>query len=439
MPKSPKRKKSIKTEKKAKTLFQSLKGMHDILPPDQPWWDKVRKIGLEIADFYNFSRIDTPILEAAEIFEKSIGSVTDIVERQMFIIRSKGKDRLALRPEGTAGIVRAYLQHNLGRLGQPLKLYYFGPMFRYEQPQAGRYRQFHQVGFEILGGEIVPLYDAQIILATYRLIEGLKIKKAVIHINSIGCKNCRPIYRRKLQDYYRRLSSKICKDCQRRLIVNPLRLLDCKNPSCEIIKNKAPTMIDNLCLSCRNYFRSVLEYLDELNLSYALNPYLVRGLDYYNQTVFEMFAEGYNISLGGGGRYDYLAGLIGAKRNLLPGVGSSLGVERLIEAMRIQEVVGPSKSKARIFLIQIGKPAKKKAFCLIEEFRQAGLKVIESLGKESLTSQLKIADKEGVELALILGQREVFEDSIIIRDMKSGSQETTPLNKVVEIIKKRFK
>jgi len=439
MPKSSKQKKSIKTEKKVKMLFQGSKGMHDILPSEQPWWDKLRKVSQEVANFYNFSRIDTPILEPVEIFERGTGMTTDIVEKEMFTLRTKGGDRLALRPENTPGIVRAYLEHGLSHLPQPLKLYYFGPFFRYQQPQFGRYRQFNQIGFEILGGEDDPIYDAQIILISFRLIEELKIKNPVVQLNSLGCKNCRSIYRRKLQDYYRKLPAKICKDCRRRLLVNPLRLLDCKNENCEKAKAGAPTMLDYLCPACRNHFREVLEYLDELSLPYTLNPYLVRGLDYYNRTVFEITTEGYNISLAGGGRYDYLGEMLGGRKNVLPATGSSLGAERLIEIMKARDIGGLPKIKARAFLVQIGKPAKKRALGLIEDFRRAGVKVIESLGRESLNSQLKIADREEVEIALILGQREVFEENIIIRDMKSGVQETVPLLKVVEEVRKRLK
>jgi histidyl-tRNA synthetase len=433
-----KKTKKDKTNRSKTTLFQSLKGMHDILPSEQLWWDKLRKISQETANFYNFSRIETPILEPAEIFEKGAGVGTDIVEKQIFFLKSKGRDRLALRPDGTPGVVRAYIQHNLSRLSQPLKLYYFGPFFRYEQPQSGRYRQFYQVGFEILGGEDDSIYDAQIILATFRLAEGLKIKDLIVQINSIGCKNCRLVYRRKLQDYYRKLSNKICKDCRRRLSLNPLRLLDCKNENCREIKDKAPVMLDYLCQSCRNHFRAVLEYLDDLNIPYILNPYLVRGLDYYNRTVFEISAEKCDVSLGGGGRYDYLGEMLGVRRTSLPAVGSALGAERLIEAMKFQEVSEPQKIRAKVFLVQIGKPSKKMALCLIEKFRSAGVKITEALGKDSLKSQLKLADKGEVEMALILGQREVFEENIIIRDMKSGAQETVPLNKVVEEVKRRI-
>lgn len=431
-------KKGAKTEKKAKIVFQSPKGMRDILPADQLWWDRVKKNSQDIADFYNFSRIETTILEFAEIFEKSTGSATDIIEKQMYYVKTKGRDRLVLRPEGTAGIVRAYLEHGLSRLGQPLKLYYFGPFFRYESPQAGRYRQFYQVGFEILGGESDPVHDAQIILAGYRLIEELKIKNLTVEINSLGCKSCRTIYRKKLQDYYKKFQTKICRDCRRRLSLNPLRLLDCKNENCQAIKIRAPIMLDHLCSACRNHFRLVLEYLDELNLSYTLNPYLVRGLDYYNRTVFEFIVEKLNFSLGGGGRYDDLGEMLGAKKGSLPAIGNSLGVERLIEAMKEQGVNIVPKNKTKVFLIQIGQPAKKRAVCLIEEFRKAGIRISESLGRESLNSQLRVADRENAAMALILGQKEVFEDSIIIRNMKSGAQETVPLAKVVNEVRKRL-
>jgi len=436
----PKRLKNKNNKKeKGKLFFQSPKGMHDILPGEQPWWEKLRKISQEVANFYNFLRIDTPILEATEIFERGDGLTSDIVEKEMFTLRTKGGDRLALRPENTPGIVRAYFQNGLSRLPQPLKLYYFGPFFRYQQPQFGRFRQFHQIGFEILGGEEDPIYDAQIILASFRLVEESKIKKPVVQINSLGCKNCRQPYRRKLQDYYRRLSAKICKDCRKRLAINHLRLLDCKDENCEKIKAKAPIMLDCLCSSCRSHFRGVLEYLDEISLPYTLNTHLVRGLDYYSRTVFEIFSEGQSIALAGGGRYDYLGEILGPRKSILPAVGCALGAEAIIEIMKIQEIAGTPRTKARVFFIQIGKPAKKRGLSLIEEFRRAGIKVSESLGKESLKSQLKVADKEEAEMTLILGQREVFEDNIIIRDMKSGVQENVPLTKIVEEVKRRMR
>ncbi|MBI4159999.1 histidine--tRNA ligase [Candidatus Wolfebacteria bacterium] len=431
-------KKSSKGKKDGEQpLLQTAKGMRDILPEEQAWWHRVRDASEEVADFYNFMRIDTPLVERAELFERGVGVGTDIVEKEMYFLKTRG-DRLVLRPEGTASAVRAYLEHSLSRLGQPVKLYYIGPMFRHEQPQEGRYRQHHQVGFEILGAESDPLYDAQVIVLGTRMLKSLKLKKLIIRLNSIGCRTCRPGHRKKLVDYYRRFENKLCKDCKRRLNVNPLRLLDCKNAGCAEFKAQAPIMVDYLCSSCRAHFKGVLEYLDETGLSYTLDPYLVRGLDYYNRTVVEFFVEESNIALGGGGRYDYLGELLAGRRVDLPAVGISLGIERLVKAMSVQGVAGRTRSKPRVFLIQIGEEAKRKALGLIEKFHEANVKVIESLGRGSLKSQLRVADKEEVDIALLFGQREVFEGMVIIRDMKSGAQETVPLEKVVEEVKRRL-
>ena len=298
--------------------------MHDILPQEQVWFEKIRREVKEAVEFYNFQKIETPILEVADVFERSVGAGTDIVEKQMFLLKTKGGDRLVLRPEGTAGIVRAYIQHGLSHLGQPLKLYYQGPLFRYERPQAGRYRQFHQVGLEILGGEDDPIYEAQVIVPLFRILEGLKLKQLTIRINTIGCKNCRPNYIKKLQDYYKGHQKKLCVDCVRRLHVNPLRLLDCTNPECQKLKTGAPSILDSLCSFCNRHFKAVLEYIEELGLPYQLDNYLVRGLDYYNRTAFEIYAEGHEGALAGGGRYDYLVEMLGGRST--PAVGGALGV-----------------------------------------------------------------------------------------------------------------
>ena len=425
-----------KEQEKNNLKFQSPKGMRDILPEEQPWWDKIRKVCSYNAEFYNFLRIDTPILENAEIFERAIGESTDIVEKQMFILKTKGGDRLALRPEMTAGVVRAYLQHSLSKLGKPVKLYYFGPVFRHEQPQSGRYRQFHQAGFEILGSDD-PIHDAQMILITSKFIEDLKIKNLNIQVNSIGCNNCRGGYKKKLVSYYEKYKNKICKDCKRRITLNPLRLLDCKNKECQSIKIQAPTIIDYLCGHCREHFKRVLEYLDDLKLPYILNPYLVRGLDYYNKTVFEIFSGDSQMAIASGGRYDFLGEILGGKKGEVLGIGAAIGAERLIETMKLQGIICSPRLKLKVFLIQIGEEAKKRALLLIEEFRKADIKLYEALGKESLKSQLRSANKKEVDISLILGQKEVFEENIIIRDMKTGTQEIASLAKVVDEIKRR--
>lgn len=429
-----------KKKKKEKLLFQSPKGMRDIMPNDQFYWDKVRGAINKVAEIYGFSRIDTPIVESAELFERS-GKATDIVEKQMFFLKAKGGDRLVLRPEGTAPIVRAYFEHGLAKAPQPIKLFYFGPMFRYEQPQAGRFRQHYQAGFEILGGDANPVYDAEAILASYGLMEELKIKNLVVKINSLGCRQCRPLYVKKLQEYYRKRKNLICKDCRYRLAIRPLRLLDCKKEKCVELKSGAPLIVDKLCRDCREHLKEVLEYLDGVSLPYSLDPYLVRGLDYYNKTVFEFFLATEeenkpNIALGGGGRYDYLSEMIGVKR--LAATGSSIGAERLIEAMKFYKPT-VAKKEAEVFLIHIGKEAKKKGFVILEQLRRAGIRAMEIFGKESLRSQLRVADSKKSRLALIFGQKEVFEESIIIRDMEGGAQETVPLKKLTEEVKKRLR
>lgn len=424
--------------------LQPLKGMHDILPQEQAWWDKVRKEAENIANQHHFMRIDTPLLERAEVFEKALGETSDIVEKQMFVFKSSSGDRFVLRPEGTAAIVRAYVQHGLSHLGQPLKLFQIGPMFRKEQPQAGRFRQFHQLGFEILGGDDDPVYDAQIILALYQFLERVKLKKLRLHINSVGCRVCRPTYRKKLIDYYKDRALKLCRDCRRRLKENPLRLLDCKNEECREYKAEAPITLDYLCSACNKHFKGLLEFLEELKLPYDLDNYLVRGLDYYNRTAFEFFtdAEGKNgekfdFALAGGGRYNYLLEMFGKRQGA--GTGGAAGLERVIEVMKATSASLGARYKTKVFFIHIGAAAKKKSLALIEELRSAGIFVMESLGKDSLGAQLRAADKEGADFALIFGQKEVFEESIIIRDLKNSVQETVPLKKMVKEVKKRLK
>ncbi len=423
--------------KKDKTALQSPKGMHDVLPEEQPFRDRFRRAAREVAECYNFARIDTPILEPAELFERSVGQSTDIVEKQLFIVQTKGRERLALRAEGTAPVARAFVENGLSRLGSPFKIYYEGQFFRYEQPQAGRTREFHQVGFEILSSSDDPIYDAQILLTASRFLEAFRLKNLKILINSIGCKNCRPEYRRELQNYYKNLRGRLCEDCQRRYETNPLRLLDCKQEQCGAFKEDAPIIVDNLCSACNAHFKSVLEYLDELKLPYALEHRLVRGLDYYTKTVFEIVADGFDASLSGGGRYDYLVELLGGRTTT--GVGWAASAERISAALRAQGISLPVKARPKVFLIYIGDLAKRRSLKIIEDLHKAGIGVDESLGKESLNAQLRAADKAASPIALIFGQREAFEESVIVRDLRTGFQETIPLRKIVEAIKKKLK
>ncbi len=425
------------SDKQKPTLIQSVKGMHDILPADQAVWERIRRAVKEIAEFYNFARIETPIVERAELFERSVGEATDIVEKQMFLLERRGADRYVLRPEATAGIARAYIEHGLSHAGSPVKLYFEGPLFRYEQPQAGRLREFRQADFEIISQDADPVYDVQIILVAVRLLEELRIKGVTVSVNTIGCRNCRVAYRRELKNYFETKKNGICKDCKRRLAVNPLRILDCKEEKEQELKSEAPIIIDHLCPACHAHFKTVLEYLDELAVPYTLDHYLVRGLDYYTKTVFELMVEGASFALGGGGRYDYLIGLLGGRD--APAVGVALGIERIIEALRMQNVSVVPRGRPKLFLIHIGDLAKKKSLKIIEALREAGIPVRESLGRASLKAQLKLADKLESPLALIFGQKEAFEETIIIRNLESGAQETVPLTKMPEAIRRKLK
>jgi len=438
--------KTFKKEKKTKKIRQfpqSPKGMHDILPQDQPLWERIRNKSRTIASLYSFSRIDTHIVEKAEIFERGVGQESEIVQKQMFYVKTPARpagggddDKLVLQPEGTASVMRAYFENGLNHMGQPIKLYYEAPMFRHEQPQQARYRQFYQFGFEILGGESEPAYDAQVMLIPYKILESLKIKNIIIKINSIGCHNCRGAFLKKLQQYYKRYQKDICKDCEQRISANPMRLLDCQNEKCQLVKAGAPVILDFLCSSCKAYFKKVIEFADELKLPYVVDHLLVRGLDYYNRTVFEIFSEKFPFALAAGGRYDYLAEMLGQGK--VSAVGSSIGLNRVAEVLK-EEGKEVLRSQPKVFLVHLGDAAKKKGLGLIQKLVEEGISIGESFGKESLKSQLRMADKEKALLALIIGQKEVFEESVIVRDMTSGVQETVPLSKIIEDIKKRLK
>jgi len=428
----------IKNPKRLK--FQSPAGMHDVLFEDQRYFQKIYNVVEDIANFYHFEKIDTPILENTELFSRGIGLATDIVQKQMYNLRTKGGDYLTLRPEGTAPIVRAYIEHGMQNLLQPMKLWYFGPFFRHERPQSGRFRQFHQFGFEILG-EGNPIIDAQIIQIFLLILKELKFKNLILEINSIGDSQCRPYYKKLLVSYFRSRESSLCADCRRRLRENPLRILDCKEEKCQPVISQAPQMIDHLCKECHEHFKEVLEFFDELEIPYRLNSHLVRGLDYYTRTVFEI-SEGSETgknqgALVGGGRYDNLSKLLG-KRDI-PGCGGAAGIERIVGLLKEKKIKLPSLSTPEIFLTQIGNLAKKKSLKLFEEFRKAKIQVAESFGRDSLKAQLTRANRLGVEFALILGQKEALEGTIIIRNMKTGSQETVKLDGVAERMKKYLK
>ncbi len=429
-------KKSVTKQDKYPKL---LRGFKDILPSDQHYWRFLKKIVENFSESYDFKRIDPPILEEAVLFIRSIGKQTDIVEKEMFSFTDHSDGTVVLRPEATASVCRAYINHGMSNLPQPVKMYYWGPMFRREKPQSGRQRQFHQFGFEVIGDEI-PVIDAQIIMIVSNFFKEIGLNKISIQINTIGCPDCRKTYIQELVSYYRSKRKLLCEDCKNRLTKNPLRLLDCKKPSCQFIKNEAPQILDWVCEDCKSHFMKVVEYLDELSISYKLNPYLVRGLDYYTKTVFEIWPseedQGSQSALGGGGRYDKLIELLGGRPT--PAIGMSIGIERTISQLRQKEIEIPKEKAPEVFLAQIGDQAKIKALALFEQLRKAEIKAVENFTKDSLKSQLELANKFGVRYALILGQKEVMDGTILVRDMESGVQEIIDFNKTCLELKKKL-
>jgi len=431
----------------SKIKYQSLSGMHDVLPEDQVYFKRVQKVVESVANSYTFEKIETPILEFTEVFQKAVGDDTDIVGKEMYTFRTKGGDLVSLRPEGTASVMRSYLEHGMHNMPQPVKLWYIGPFFRYERPQAGRFRQFHQFGFEVIG-DPSPSIDSQVIQMSYDVLKELGFKNLTIEVNSIGDSECRPYFKKILASYFKSRRSSLCGDCQRRLKENPLRILDCKEEKCQRVKAGAPQIIDHLCEKCHAHFKGVLEFLDELELPYTLNPYLVRGLDYYTKTVFEIVSApggspegGETESIGtliGGGRYDNLSKMLGGRDT--PGCGAAAGIERIVSLMKTREMkTGPKTEDPKIFLAQLGQLAKRKSMKLFEEFRDAKIPVAESFSKDSLKAQLRSANKLNIRWVLIFGQKEALEDFITLRDMDTGTQKEIKLDKVVEEMKDKIK
>ncbi len=425
-----------------KPKFQTPTGIHDILPEDYVYFQKVYKIAEDIAKFYGFKGIEVPVIECADLFSRGIGIDTDIIEKEMYILKTKGGDVLALRPEFTAGIVRAYNQHGLFSLPQPLKLFSKGALFRYEHPQSGRFRQFHQFNLEVFG-EKKSVVDAQIIQIFFNILKELGLKNLVVELNSIGDSQCRPYYKKILIKYLKSKESSLCPDCRRRLKKNPLRVLDCKEEKCQKIVSQAPQIIDHLCDECHNHFKEVLEFLDELEIPYNLNPYLVRGLDYYTKTVFEIYEYEDNNeekeksnSLVGGGRFDRLVKLLGGKD--IPACGGATGIERVVNLVKTKAKFS-QPMLPKVFLAQLGSLAKRKSLQIFEEFRKAKIPIGEAFSKDSLKAQLRIANRLGADYILILGQREVIEGEIIIKKMDTGKQETVKLDKLIEEMKKKIK
>ena len=415
-------------------MHKAPRGTFDILPQEHAYWKYVEEKAASLCQLYGYQRLSTPIFEDAQVFTKTVAGGTDIVDKEMYIFQDKSGQELALRAEGTAPVCRAYLEHGLFNLPQPVKLYYIGPTFRYERPQSGRYRQHHQFGFEALG-EADPALDAEVIEMARHFFDSLGLSQFIIQLNSIGCRVCRPGYLEVLKQHYSDYTDHLCPDCKVRLIRNPLRLLDCKKPACQEIAKSAPRITDYLCSECQLHFQSVQKYLGVMDITFQLNPRLVRGLDYYTRTVFEVEPRenGGQSTLGGGGRYDNLIEELGGKPT--PAVGFATGLERIILNLEKQKLDIPELPGTAVFIAYLEGEAKIEAMKLASGLRQEGVAVIMATGDKSLRGQMRQANSLDIPYALILGEEEVAKRNVMLRDMKSGEQKTIPLPEIAGFFK----
>jgi histidyl-tRNA synthetase len=415
-------------------LYQVARGTADILPSEQPYWRYVEKVIADITQLYGYQRIDTPTFEDTGLFRRSVGEYTDIVQKEMYTFKDLGGKSMTLRPEGTAPVCRAYLEHGMGNLPQPVKLYYVSPIFRYERPQAGRYRQHYQFGAEAIG-DADPSLDAEVIDMAWQFYKTLGLKDILLQINSIGCKECRPKYLTALKKHYVKHVSVLCADCQIRLEKNPLRLLDCKQSACQPVAASAPVSADYLCPACEEHFTRLQQYLDLISIPFTLNHRLVRGLDYYTRTVFEVHPAGggSQAAIGGGGRYDGLIEELGGKPT--PGIGFAMGIERIILNLKKQGFTAPALPGLRVLIAFMGDKAKEEAIKLGARLRREGIRAVTTTGEKSLKAQLRQANALNVPYTVIIGEDEVKAGTVTLRDMLSARQETVPLTDLTKRLK----
>jgi histidyl-tRNA synthetase len=409
-------------------MISAIRGTHDILPGDVEKWQHVEHTARECCERYGYAEIRTPIIEREELFAKGTGETTDIVQKEMYSFTDKGGDRVTLRPEATPSIVRAYVEHGLEQtMGSP-KLYAFGPMFRYERPQKGRYRQFHQLDVEVFGLHD-PAVDAEVIDLAWTLVSELGIGPADLVVNSVGCAACRPAFQEALVAALGTDLARLCADCQRRAATNPLRIYDCKVEADQPIIDRLPRSVDYLCEPCRTHFAGVQAHLEAWGIPWRLSHRLVRGLDYYTRTTFEVLGEslGAQNALLGGGRYDGLVQLLGGPDR--PGIGFAAGLERLVLALPSG---GGARPRPRVFVAAIGEPGRAEALRLLRELRQAGLAASMELDARGVRAQMKRADRSAARVTLLVGGDELARDEVTLRDMRTGDQRAVARSAAVE-------
>ena len=407
-------------------MFQAPRGTTDLLPEEQKYWRYIQSKATDLAHRYGYGRIDSPVFEDSGLFIRSVGEGTDIVEKEMYTFEDRGGDSVTLRPEGTAPVCRAYLEHGMHNLPQPVRLYYFCPVFRYERPQAGRFRQHHQFGVEVIG-DADPSVDAEVIELAWQLMNNIGLRDINLLVNSIGDSECRPQYVERLKSYYSDHYSRLCQDCRSRLERNPLRLLDCKVETCRALGEAAPRSVDHLCAECQEHWDKLLSYLHIMGIPYQVEHRLVRGLDYYSRTVFEIQPDdiGAQSTICGGGRYDGLIEQLGGKHT--PGVGFGSGLERLSLNLKRSEVPIPEEPKPTYLVINVGDAARPAALELAAKIRQAGVGAILSNGSRALRGQMRQANALGIPWALVLGDDEIQRGEVVVRNMEDSTQESRPV------------
>jgi histidyl-tRNA synthetase len=409
-----------------KLLTTAPKGTKDVLPSDSPRWHYIERTALDIAERYGFFEVRTPVFEHTELFNRAVGDTTDVVQKEMYTFTDKGDRSITLRPEGTSGVVRACAESGILNGQLPVKASYVMSCFRYEKPQAGRLREFHQFGVESLGSPS-PAADAEVIALANRVLTELGVGKTKLFLNSIGCKSCRPDYHKKLKEYFGAHESELCETCRGRLETNPLRILDCKNDTCKKLAAGAPKMIDHLCPECEAHFQELRRRLDAMGIRYEIDPDIVRGLDYYCRTVFEFVTDtiGAQGTVCGGGRYDGLVEQIGGPA--LPGIGFGMGLERLLLVMEASNAPIPPAAPCEVCLIPMGENASVVAGTLVEQLRREGIRADADTMGRSLKAQMRAADKLGARFTVVLGDDELANGAAQIKDMANGEQKPIPL------------
>ena len=402
-------------------ITKKIKGTEDVLPKDSYRWQFVEDVMRKESAAYGFKEIRTPVFEHTELFARGVGQTTDVVQKEMYTFDTKGGESVTLRPEGTAGSARAVLEHGLVNDSLPIKASYFVSCYRYEKPQAGRLREFHQFGLECYGTQS-PVADAELICAAQSIFDRLGIKQLRLEINSIGCPTCRAEYHKALKEYFYGYKDELCETCNSRLEKNPMRILDCKSPVCSKIAQGAPKITDYLCDECKEHFASVQKYLDAAGVEYTVNPTIVRGLDYYTKTVFEFVTDfiGAQGTVCGGGRYDGLIEELGGKH--LPSLGFAMGIERLLMLMDKQGIEIPKPSTCDLYVAVMGESASLKSFEIIKAVRSCGLIAETDVVGRGLRAQMKYADNIGAKFSMVLGDNEIEQGKAVIKNMSSGEQ-----------------